>query len=231
MRPECAGTGKVSKMKNTMNKGFTMEGAGALAGYTPNWPDSSQADRNATSFIDEMNRGAATHGASQFEAPAQRSSQNAAVTLSRRQLNEHIESDLAPRHGPATALPRVLHVDADADSALLLATLLVPETEVVHVSSRQAAVRLIREQRFDLIVLDPDLADGDGAVVFEALKEASLPTKVLLFSAHDTVWRDQASAFLVKPWATPLQLWNTVSRLLGIAPAAWTGSARRNTAG
>jgi CheY-like chemotaxis protein len=217
-------------MKNTTNEGFTMDGGGNSGPYTANWPERSQADRSASSFIDEMNRGAMTQGFSQYDAPAQRSLQAAAVTLSRRQFNDHIEAKLASRR-PAAALPRVLHVDADADSALLLATLLVPETEVVHVSTRQAAIRLIREQRFDLIVLDPELADGDGAVVFEALKDVPSPTKVLLFSAHDTVWRDQASAFLVKPWTTPLQLWNTVSRLLGIAPAVWTGSASRKPAG
>jgi two-component system phosphate regulon response regulator OmpR len=194
-------------MKNTINESATIDGAG----YAANWQDSGPADRSVKKFIDEMDR-------------------SASVTISRRQLSEHIEANLPARRSVSPALPRVLHVDADADAALLLATLLVPETEVVHVSTREAALRLIGQQHFNLIVLDPELADGDGAVVFEALKQVSSPTQVLLFSAHDTVWRDQASAFLVKPWTTPLQLWNAVSRLLGIAPAAWTKPATRDAA-
>jgi two-component system phosphate regulon response regulator OmpR len=205
------GTGKASNMKNTINESSTIEATGNPAGYAANWPESAQADRSISKFIDQMDRGAS-------------------VNLSRRQLSEHIEANLAVRHGANPALPRVLHVDADADSALLLATLLVPETEVVHVSTREAALRLIGQQHFNLIVLDPELADGDGSAVFEALKKVPLPTKVLLFSAHDTVWRDQASAFLIKPWTTPLQLWNAVSRLLGIAPAAWTKPVARGAA-
>jgi two-component system phosphate regulon response regulator OmpR len=37
------------------------------------------------------------------------------------------------------------------------------------------------------------------------------------------VWRDQANGFLLKPWTSPRQLWNTVTRLLGVSPAMSEG--------
>jgi Zn-dependent alcohol dehydrogenase len=61
------------------------------------------------------------------------------------------------------APPRVLHIDSDHDAALVLAALLVPETQVTHVPTMAAAQDLLRREQFALVVLDPDLTDGDGA--------------------------------------------------------------------
>jgi len=117
------------------------------------------------------------------------------------------------------AQPHVLHVDADEDTALVLATLMMPEARVTHVHTLEAAARIVGEGDYSLLVLDPDLPDGDGAALFEALRKAGSTTPVLLYSARHTVWRDQASGFLLKPWTSPRQLWSTVTRLLGVSPA------------
>jgi CheY-like chemotaxis protein len=142
------------------------------------------------------------------------------VSGSRRQLSAHIEARLEDGRRPASARARVLHVDSDADAALLLCTLLMPEAEVSHVYTLQAALRLIGRGHYDLLVLDPALSDGDGAVLFETLKAAGAATPVLLYASDDTVWRDQASAFLLKPWASPRQLWGAASKLLGLTQPA-----------
>ena len=119
-----------------------------------------------------------------------------------------------------SAAPRVLHVDGDNDSALVLATLLVPETHVTHVPTLAEAVQAIEQQQFALIVLDPDLPDGDGAMLIDTLRRASAGTPVLLYSARQPEQRNLASAFLPKPWTSPRQLWRTISELLGIGPVA-----------
>ena len=118
------------------------------------------------------------------------------------------------------AAPRVLHVDSDSDAALVLATLLAPETHVTHVPTLAAAVQAIGQQQFALVVLDPDLPDGDGATLIDALKRANADTPVLLYSARQPEQRNLASAFLPKPWTSPRQLWRTISELLDIAPPA-----------
>ena len=116
-------------------------------------------------------------------------------------------------------VPRVLHVDGDSDAALVLATLLVPETEVHHAATLADAVRAVEQASFALVVLDPDLPDGDGTELLQRLRQQQESTPVLLYSARHPGLRTQAHAFLPKPWTSPRQLWRTVSHMLGIEPA------------
>lgn len=115
--------------------------------------------------------------------------------------------------------PRVLHVDADLDTALVLSMLLVPETQVTHVSSLAAAEIILLEQRFAMVVIDPDLPDGDGTSLVMQLQQRHPHVRVLTYSARHPERHTAGGAFLPKPWTSPRQLWRTVSELLGIGPA------------
>jgi DNA-binding response OmpR family regulator len=117
-------------------------------------------------------------------------------------------------------VPRVLHVDGDGDAALVLATLLVPETQVHHAASLAEAVRALDEQEFALVVLDPDLPDGDGVDLLHNLAKRAVAPPVLLYSARHPGLRTPAHAFLPKPWTSPRQLWRTVSHMLGLSSAS-----------
>jgi len=135
----------------------------------------------------------------------------------RHELRAQIEAGMSAALLAVRAAPRVLHVDGDGDAALILATLLVPETQVTHVHTLADALRAIAHERYALVVLDPDLPDGDGAALIAALKQANLATPVLLYSAREPIDGGLASAFLPKPWTSPRQLWRTVAQLLGLA--------------
>ncbi|TFW26547.1 response regulator [Duganella callida] len=117
------------------------------------------------------------------------------------------------------AAPRVLHIDSDHDAALVLAALLVPETQVTHVPTMEAARRLLQTEQFALVVIDPDLPDGDGADLLPHVRSLQLGARVLMYSARHPEQHNAGSAFLPKPWTSPRQLWRTVSDLLGIGPA------------
>jgi DNA-binding response OmpR family regulator len=112
------------------------------------------------------------------------------------------------------AAPRVLHIDGDHDAALVLATLLVPENHVTHVATLADAERAIRRERYALVVLDPDLPDGDGASLLAALRRSQSDAPVLLYSARRPEQDAQGAAFLPKPLTSPRQLWAAVSQLL-----------------
>nr|WP_315402347.1 response regulator [uncultured Duganella sp.] len=119
------------------------------------------------------------------------------------------------------AAPRVLHIDADADAALVLAALLVPETQVTHVATMVAAEALLCREQFALVVIDPDLPDGDGGALLHGLHQHQAAARVLLYSARHPERHMVGSTFLPKPWTSPRQLWRAVSELLGIgAPLA-----------
>ena len=115
---------------------------------------------------------------------------------------------------PLPPAPHLLHIDAEDTTALILATLMVPEVRVTRVTTATAAEALLRQQTFALIVLDPDLPDGDGQKVIQALRGRGAHTPVLLYSARQPSLHHQAHAFLPKPWTSPRQLWQATCRLL-----------------
>jgi len=117
------------------------------------------------------------------------------------------------------AAPRVLHIDSDHDAALVLAALLVPETQVTHVPTMAAAQQLLQREKFALVVLDPDLPDGDGVDLLHEVRAMQREARVLMYSARHPEQHYAGNAFLPKPWTSPRQLWRTVSDLLGIGPA------------
>ena len=114
------------------------------------------------------------------------------------------------------AAPRVLHIDGDQDTAMVLSALLVPETQVTHVATLQQAERLLQTEQFALVVMDPDLPDGDGESLLVTMRSAQPGARLLTYSARHPEQRGGFGAFLPKPWTSPLQLWRTVSDLLGL---------------
>lgn len=108
--------------------------------------------------------------------------------------------------------PHVLHIDNDADSARDMAVLLTPEARVTHVPTVDAARAALREQVFSVVVIDPNLPDGDAAELLPAL--GAIP--LLVYSASQPHWRNWAGVYLPKPWTSRRKLWSTISKLLGI---------------
>ncbi|HEX8612945.1 MAG TPA: hypothetical protein VF800_16790 [Telluria sp.] len=121
--------------------------------------------------------------------------------------------------GAAPNAPRVLHIDSDEKTALVLSTLLMPEAHVTHVRTLAEARRALAGELFSLVVLDPGLSDGDGRTLMPEL----LTTPLLVYSARLPDARDPVRAFLPKPWTSPRQLWSTISAMLGIAPGMTAG--------
>jgi CheY-like chemotaxis protein len=121
-------------------------------------------------------------------------------------------------------MARVLVVDDEPD-VLLLCRLNLEQHghEVFEAGNGQEALRVVRERRPDLIVLDLMLPGVDGYGVLEALRsEGSTPgVKVLVLSAKSLqADRDRsrqlgAEAFLTKPFL-PDDLCRTVDRMLGL---------------
>jgi CheY-like chemotaxis protein len=118
----------------------------------------------------------------------------------------------APSCLQAVEGPRVLHIDRSARSAQVLDTLLVPAARVTHVQTLAAARELLRRDCYSLVVLDPDLDDGDAVELLPLL----LGTPLLVYSTLYPVWGEQVTAFLPKP-VTPInQLWGVMARMLNI---------------
>lgn len=78
-----------------------------------------------------------------------------------------------PELGIAAEVPRVLLIDADADAVLVLTALLVPENQVCVADSRAAAVSLLQQDSYALVVLDPAVPDPEAAAATAAESSAA----------------------------------------------------------
>ena len=87
---------------------------------------------------------------------------------------------------PGEASP-VLHVEDDEDLRAMVAGLLANEPLVLHGAGSVAEARAALAVRHHaLVILDLVLPDGDGAELLAELASARPPTRVIIFSAHDT---------------------------------------------
>jgi two-component system phosphate regulon response regulator OmpR len=115
--------------------------------------------------------------------------------------------------------PHVLHIDTDTESAIALAVLLCPEARVTHVPTLGAARAALRQQIFSVVVIDPNLLDGDAAELLPALSAIPL----VVYSATQPHWRNWAGVYLPKPRTSQRKLWSTLSKLLGIPTLTFAG--------
>ncbi|MBX7248163.1 MAG: response regulator [Caulobacteraceae bacterium] len=118
-------------------------------------------------------------------------------------LTELVRAALARVDAP----PRlILHIDDDRDIREVVATALSDWGEVVSVDGLDEAREVIARKPPDLIVLDLELADGDGAELLDELGLWGEPPPVIVFTAQDTT-RDlgaPVAQVLIKS-RTPLQ--------------------------
>jgi CheY-like chemotaxis protein len=82
-----------------------------------------------------------------------------------------------------SALPRVLHVEDDADTCAVLAECIADIAQVTSVPTAEEAVELLMENSYDLVILDMLLPGENGDSVLRFLTERpSPPPPVLVFS-------------------------------------------------
>ncbi|MDH3772185.1 MAG: response regulator, partial [Nitrospirota bacterium] len=96
-------------------------------------------------------------------------------------LERALNSAVTKFHGKK---PRILHVEDDADILHLTSALLGDAANVTAVTTQQTARRLLKEQNFDLVILDLMLPDGPGEELLPSLHKAdgsAIP--VIVFSA------------------------------------------------
>jgi PAS domain S-box-containing protein len=120
------------------------------------------------------------------------------------------------QEGGAT-LPRVLHVEDDADLSNVLKTALAGRVDVVNAATLAAARMLLRDEVFVAMVLDPVLPDGNGLTLLDQsplLGEPPMP--IVIFSASEVPRDIQArvSAVLVKSRLSEAYIVQTILALV-----------------
>jgi PAS domain S-box-containing protein len=112
-----------------------------------------------------------------------------------------------------SAVPRILHVEDDADLTTVLRMTLVGRADVVHAGSLRDAEARLSEGGFDLVVLDQELPDGSGLGLLgriPALLGRRVPVVVLSAGDISPKVRRQVDAALVKSLHSSTQIANTI---------------------
>ncbi|MES2899633.1 MAG: hypothetical protein V4723_07885 [Pseudomonadota bacterium] len=178
-----------------------------------------------TANINRCLHGAASYGAiairsePRAHSPARRPAL-ASDAISKISAAPRLTSPLEGQASRLSGIPRVLHIDADPSTALVVSTLLAPEAHVTCAHTMAQAHALLSSEQFALVVLDPSLPDGDAASLLPLLGSARL----LVYSAVAPAWHAAPAAYLAKPWTSARQLWMAVAGLLGISYQIKTGA-------
>ena len=108
--------------------------------------------------------------------------------------------------------PRVLYVEDDADLASVVSALLGPVWEVVHAADLAAARSQLEQCRFNVILLDLQLPDGNGSELLCALPALNAATPVVIFSGEEGSQHvsEKVQRALVKARTSNQQLLNTL---------------------
>ncbi len=114
--------------------------------------------------------------------------------------------------------PVVLHVEDDFDLSHVLAAALHGKVDVITAPTLRQAERLLKLQKFDMIVLDIGMPDGSGLSLLEKLPELTDPLPpVVILSAREIPKEVQlkVAASLVKSRVLETKIVETILQLLG----------------
>ena len=120
--------------------------------------------------------------------------------------------------GLKTRKPRILHVEDDLDIQHIAAAIAEDFASFEFAATLDQARARLREQRFDLVLLDLTLGPDSGWDLFEDIDALDPRPPVIVFSSSDVDPSDSqlAEAVLVKAHTSNAELLNTIQRILQI---------------
>ena len=139
-----------------------------------------------------------------------------------------VEAAREPAALPAAPhIPRVLHVEDDADLTAILAAGLKGRVELVAARTLKDAKALLQERSFAAIILDVGMPDGSGLSLIEGIGAVANPPPVIILSARelDPALTRNAAVTLVKSRIAESEIAQTVLDVLAQTPRAQTKRA------
>jgi PAS domain S-box-containing protein len=115
--------------------------------------------------------------------------------------------------GAAAVVPRLLYVEDDDDLIAVIRAALVGRVEILAAHSLRDAERLLREQPFDLVVLDQWLPDGNGITLIDRIASndgGPIPTIVLSVADVSPDVYEKVAAVLIKSQVSAAQVATTI---------------------
>ncbi|MDO8386447.1 MAG: ATP-binding protein, partial [Polaromonas sp.] len=117
----------------------------------------------------------------------------------------------------AGSKPRILHVEDDLDIQRVAAAIAQDFATFEFAATLAEARTRLRQQHFDLVLLDLALGESSGWDLLADIEAMTLPPPVVVFSAQDVDRQQhaQVAAVLLKAQTTNEELLQTLQRVLG----------------
>ncbi len=111
-------------------------------------------------------------------------------------------------------LPKIMHIEDDASVSYILTKIIADNAELCCATSLKEAIILLKNEKFDLIILDLLLPDGNGCDILPLITRLKIP--VLVFSALkiDENYSKYINASIVKTDASNQTLLSSIMNLL-----------------
>ena len=119
--------------------------------------------------------------------------------------------------GGQIEIPRVLHVEDDADLSQVIGAALAGSAEVVVAPTLRAAEDMLRDESFSVLLLDLALSDGSGLSLLDKLPQLSAhPPPVVILSATEVTRevQERVAATLVKSRVSESHIVRTILSVL-----------------
>lgn len=96
--------------------------------------------------------------------------------------------------------PRILHVEDDPDIHTVVDLLLGEKSDVTWARNLKESTAALKDNKFDMILLDVGLPDGSGLELLKSLDTCDAPPEVVIFSANSVSQEcaDNVAAVLLK---------------------------------
>ncbi|NWJ44300.1 MAG: response regulator [Chloroflexi bacterium] len=113
--------------------------------------------------------------------------------------------------------PSVLHVEDDADVSSVVSAILSNIAQITIAATLKQARRLLRNQVFDLVILDLDMPDGSGLSLLPYLSKApdhKIPVVVFSVSDLEEAVVNKVDAILIKSRTSNAELIDTIKAII-----------------
>ena len=116
----------------------------------------------------------------------------------------------------STDRPRILHIEDDADVLRVVSTLLSDRAEMSQAATLREARKMLRQQHFDLVLLDLVMPDGSGTELLPLINKQTPPIPVVVFSAYevDGATAKMVAAILIKSRTSNEQLLDAIMAVI-----------------
>ena len=121
-----------------------------------------------------------------------------------------------PGNRGAGSKPRILHIEDDTDVLQIVSAMLKDDATVSYAANLHDAKQMLKQETYDLVILDLALPDGSGVDLLPLLNRQTTSIPVVIFSAYEVgiEFARNVAAALVKSRTSNQELLDTIKSLI-----------------